>query len=183
MKCMRLNTLGSAGARSTSASTVQPLIGWRAFFRIQTTSNAVHAAVPASTSSIGRGPTFRPPASGEPSTTTAWPLPVSATKLTWSIHLTVAFNRDLPSNPKIRLPPAVMDNAGREPLCRLHCAVQYDKLLLSAIRDLLLPVRRSFLHSPPMAEYLARSTSRAFFIALARSAGGAWEACTARAVG
>ena len=30
-------------------------MGWRAFSRIQTTSNAVHAAVPASTSSIGRG--------------------------------------------------------------------------------------------------------------------------------
>jgi hypothetical protein len=43
---MRVNTLGSAGARSNSASTVQPLIGWRAFFRIQTTSNAVHAAGP-----------------------------------------------------------------------------------------------------------------------------------------
>src|SRR5439155_18304994 len=56
-----------------------------------TTSNAVHAAVPASTSSIGRGPRFRPPASGAPSTTSAWPLSVSATKVTPSVHLIRVF--------------------------------------------------------------------------------------------
>ena len=84
--------LGSSGARSASASTTQSRHGCRAFLRIQTTSNAVQAAVPASTSSMGRGPRLRPPASGAPSTTIAWPLPVSATKLTPSIHLMRCFH-------------------------------------------------------------------------------------------
>jgi hypothetical protein len=39
----------------------------------------VQPPVPSSTISIGRGPRFRPPPSGAPSMTTAWPLPVSAT--------------------------------------------------------------------------------------------------------
>jgi hypothetical protein len=48
--------------------------------------------VPASTISIGRNPIFLPPASGAPSITTAWPLPVSATNAipaSLPIHLTV----------------------------------------------------------------------------------------------
>jgi len=41
----------------------------------------VQPPVPASTVSIGRGPRLRPPPSGAPSITKAWPLSVSATKL------------------------------------------------------------------------------------------------------
>src|SRR6266550_91539 len=93
---MRVKTLGSSGARVASASTTQSVIACRAFFRIHTTSNAVHAVVPAKTSSIGRGPRLRPPASAAPSTTSACPLPVSATKLTPSIHFADALNSVAP---------------------------------------------------------------------------------------
>ena len=55
-----MNTFGSIAARSASASTTQSAIGCRALFRISTTSNAVHAAAPASTSSIGRGAEVAP---------------------------------------------------------------------------------------------------------------------------
>ena len=55
------------------------------------TSNAVQATAPPSIISIGRMPTLRPPASGAPSMTTAWPLPLSTTKETCSDHLTLAF--------------------------------------------------------------------------------------------
>src|SRR5207244_10560160 len=86
-----VETLASAAACSAWAPTTEALPGCGSFLRIQTTSNAVHAAVPASTSSIGRGPRFRPPASGAPSTTSAWPLSVSATKVTPSVHLIRVF--------------------------------------------------------------------------------------------
>src|SRR5581483_554152 len=88
---MRVKTRGTVSARVASASTTQSAIGWRALRRISTTSNAVHAAVPASTISIGRRPTSRPPSSGGPSMTTLCPLPDSATKLTPCTHLILAF--------------------------------------------------------------------------------------------
>ena len=91
-KCMWIlvNTFGSVSARSAFTSTLHAVTFWPLRFRISTTSKAVHAPVPASTVSIGRGPRLRPPASGAPSITKACPLPVSATKLIPpSIHFTV----------------------------------------------------------------------------------------------
>ena len=63
---MRVKTLGSSVARSASAVTTQSVTGCRPFFRISTTSKAVHAAVPVNTISIGRMPRLRPPCSGAP---------------------------------------------------------------------------------------------------------------------
>jgi hypothetical protein len=51
----------------------------------------VQAAAPVSKISIGRIAMLRPPLSGSPSITTAWPLPDSPTKLTPSIHLMRVF--------------------------------------------------------------------------------------------
>src|SRR6266576_3989277 len=137
---MRVKTLGSSGARVASASTTQSVIACRAFFRIHTTSNAVHAAVPAKTSSIGRGPKLRPPASAAPSTTTACPLPVSATKLTPSIHFADAFNPVAPrSMQAFYNRPAqnyVMDKTHmvqRKKL--LRCALHYAIIFASTVRD------------------------------------------------
>jgi len=48
-----------------------PNPGWRAFFRIWITSNAVQPPIPSNSISIGRTPTLRPPLSGGPSMTTA----------------------------------------------------------------------------------------------------------------
>src|SRR5689334_4385619 len=100
-KCMWIvaNTLGSisAGAvlrRYSQAETSCPL-----FLSITTASYAVHPPVPASTVSIGRAPTLRPPPSGAPSITKEWPLSVSATKLIPSgpIHFTLhSISRFLP---------------------------------------------------------------------------------------
>jgi len=52
---------------------------------------ALHAPVPMSTSSMGRAPRLRPPTSGAASTTTAWPLPLSATNVIPSLSLMRAF--------------------------------------------------------------------------------------------
>ena len=79
------------GLAGRSVTVAQSATGWRAFFRMSTTSNAVQAAAPARTSSIGRTPSPRPPCSGAPSTTTACPLPVSATNAIPSVHLILAF--------------------------------------------------------------------------------------------
>ena len=90
---MRVKTFGSTAARSASASTTQSATGCLAFFRISTTSKAVQAAAPASTSSMGRGPRSRPPCSGAPSMTSACPLPVSPTNDMPSVHLIRALMR------------------------------------------------------------------------------------------
>src|SRR6188472_2958742 len=103
---MRVKTFGSTSARSAAAWTTQSATGWRARFRIQTTSKAVHAAAPASTSSIGRMTRLRPPASGAPSATTACPLPLSTTKETPSDHLTRAFIGRLAIHPPRRRRPS-----------------------------------------------------------------------------
>jgi len=59
------------------------------FFKIATTSNDVQPPMPINSISIGRMPMLRPPFSGAPSMTTAWPVSDSPTKLTPSIHFTL----------------------------------------------------------------------------------------------
>ena len=76
-KWMCVNTFGSVSARVARNWTWQSDTFWRARCKISTTSNAEQPPVPMSSISIGRGPRFRPPASGAPSMTTAWPLPDS----------------------------------------------------------------------------------------------------------
>src|SRR3989338_5393417 len=58
---------------------------------MEITSKLVQPPVPSSSISIGRGPRFPPPASGDPSISTAWLLSVSPRKETCSTHLTRAF--------------------------------------------------------------------------------------------
>src|SRR6185437_2864793 len=88
---MRVKTFGSSAARSASSSTMQSVTAWRDLRRMCTTSIAVHEPAPMRTSSIGRAPRSRPPTSGAASTTTAWPLPLSATSVIPSASLILAF--------------------------------------------------------------------------------------------
>src|SRR5690606_40600571 len=56
-----------------------------------TTSNDEQPPSPSSSISIGRTPRLRPPWSGGPSITTAWPLPDSPTNMASPTHFTLAF--------------------------------------------------------------------------------------------
>jgi molybdopterin synthase sulfur carrier subunit len=64
-----------AGALAVQFDLATPVTFSRAFSRIMTTSKAVQPPRPSSSISMGRTPMLRPPASGAPSITTAWPEP------------------------------------------------------------------------------------------------------------
>src|ERR1700687_2364086 len=165
---MRVKTLGSSGARLPSASPTQSAPACRAFCRIHTTSNAVHAAVPARTSSIGRGPRLRPPASAAPSTTSAWPLPVSATKLTPSIHFADALNfvcsevdagTQLSAHTELR---HGQSKYGATQKILALCSALCDYFRVRGSGSSSFPIADAFLHSPPMVESCAAPKAALF---------------------
>src|SRR5690606_68813 len=85
------NTAGTSSARSASSKVSQLATSWRLFLRISTTSKLEQPPTPSNSISIGRTPRLRPPWSGGPSITTAWPLPDSPTNMASPTHFTLAF--------------------------------------------------------------------------------------------
>ncbi len=167
----RVNTFGSSIVASASSSTTNPVTDSRALRRMWTTSMALQAPVPMSTSSIGRGPRSRPPTSGDASTTTAWPLPASATNDTPSTHVTRAFMTLAPGGAPAVLRGCTPSIAPMTPFvpCRFYasCIVRRNMecLGLSAgSPSSSFGAADAFLHSPPMVESSARSLRPRLFL-------------------
>ncbi len=170
---MRVKTFGSFGARSASASTTQSATGWRAFLRIQTTSNAVHAAAPARTSSIGRMPRLRPPASGGAVDDDGVTAAGLGDERRLSTHFIACLHRAPVSVPvctavgaadpcesrhrSVNAVTAVMHLALCSAIWNAYACSRATPFPPSALAD-------AFLHSPPMVESSARSTRPRLFL-------------------